>query len=90
MTETTEKQQLIDLLKKAQNIVARIDDEQYAAASNKQVLTLKQFIDREHGGSQSSFAFANKLHKQQVNNNLKSGAFIVIDNVMYRKAKEVV
>ena len=79
----------IDTLTKAINMAQRIDDDIYAAAPDVHVLTLKQYIDREHGGSQSAFAFANEMHKQQVGNNIKSGCFIVIDGVMYRKAREV-
>ena len=89
MTESlNNKQALLKKLEEALAITKNIDKNNYMQGADIQ--TLKEFINDKHGGSQASFAMANKIHKQQVSNNLKAGAFIVVDGEMYRHAKGVV
>ena len=50
--------------------------------------TLKEYITREHGGVQVSFADANGVKKQQVHKWIKGG-FIVVDGVLYSPRREI-
>jgi hypothetical protein len=81
-----EKQSLLDTLKKAILIVDRIDNESFAEMRDAEVMTLKEWVEREHKGNQSRYAAENEVHKQQVSHQLKSGAFIVVNGDLYRKS----
>jgi len=50
--------------------------------------TLKDYINREYGGSQVRFAEANGVKKQQVYKWLV-GDFIVVDGVLYSPRREL-
>ncbi len=50
--------------------------------------TLKEYINREHGGSQVRFAEANGVKKQQVYKWLVGG-FIVVDGALYSQRREL-
>jgi len=49
---------------------------------------LKDYINREHGGSQVRFAEANGVHKAQVTQWLNK-KFIVVDGVLYSPRREL-
>jgi len=50
--------------------------------------TLKEYINREHGGSQVQFAEANGVKKQQVYKWIVAN-FIVVDGVLYSPRREL-
>jgi len=50
--------------------------------------TLKEYINREHGGSQVRFSEANGVHKAQVTQWLNK-KFIVVDGVLYSPRREL-
>ena len=49
---------------------------------------LKDYINREHGGSQIRFAEDNGVRKQQVYKWIVGG-FIVVDSVLYSSRREL-
>ena len=83
-----EKQYLIDTLKEAARIVDRIDNDSFAEMRDAEVMTLKEWIEREHKGNQSRYAAENEVYKQQVGHQLKSESFIVVNGDLYRRAKQ--
>jgi len=50
--------------------------------------TLRDYINREHGGSQSKFAEANGVKRPQVTQWLNK-KFIVVDRVLYSPRREL-
>ncbi|RLA17457.1 MAG: hypothetical protein DRQ62_14955 [Gammaproteobacteria bacterium] len=50
--------------------------------------TLKEYINREHGGSQVKFAECNGVSKQQVYKWLIAD-FIVVDGALYSKRRDL-
>jgi len=52
------------------------------------MVTLKDYINREHGGSQVRFAKANNVHKAQVTQWLNK-KFIVIDGCLYSHRRKL-
>ena len=50
--------------------------------------TLKDYINREHGGSQVRFADANGVHKAQVTQWINK-KFIVVNGVLYSPRREL-
>ena len=51
-------------------------------------MLLKEFIDRRYGGNKAAFARAMGVHKQSVNEWLKSG-YIVFNGAIYSKRREI-
>ena len=51
-------------------------------------MTLTEYIEKQHGGSQSEFARANEVHRSQVTQWLNKN-FIVVDGVMYSPRREL-
>ena len=56
--------------------------------TNTKMETLKDYINREHGGSQVKFAAANGVIKQQVTQWIRKG-FIVVDGSLYSHRREL-
>ena len=83
-----EKQYLIDTLKEASRIVDRIDNDSFSELRDSEIMTLKEWINREHNGNQSNYAVENEVYKQQVGHQLKSESFIVVNGDLYRRAKQ--
>jgi len=50
--------------------------------------TLKEYINREHGGSQVRFAATNGVHKSQVTQWINKN-FIVVNGVLYSPRREL-
>ena len=50
--------------------------------------TLKEYIERKHGGVQARFADASGVQRQQVHKWIKGG-FIVVDGVLYSPRREI-